>query len=194
MPYQAYGKMDKEDIYSIIAYIRTLPAKETTYPERKLDFPLSLIVNTIPQKSDLKPMPSPSDTLAYGAYLVNASACKDCHSQEEKGKLVEGMEFAGGRAFDFGFAKVTSANITPDKETGLGNWTKEQFVQRFKMYDAGVYKAQSVTQKDFNTIMPWLMYSGMKTSDLEAVYVYLQSLKPVKNEIGQKFVVTVAKH
>jgi hypothetical protein len=57
-----------------------------------------------------------------------------------------------------------------------------------------VYKAQSVTQKDFNTIMPWLMYSGMKTSDLEAVYVYLQSLKPVKNEIGQKFVVTVAKH
>ncbi|WP_235833088.1 c-type cytochrome [Arcticibacter tournemirensis] len=73
MPYKYYGQMDKEDIYSIIAYIRTLPEKETRVPERKLDFPLNFLVNTMPSKAELKTRPSENNKLAYGAYLVNAS-------------------------------------------------------------------------------------------------------------------------
>ena len=48
MPYPGYGKMDKEDIYSIIVYLRTLPAKTSDIPVSKSDFPMSIIINTIP--------------------------------------------------------------------------------------------------------------------------------------------------
>lgn len=183
MPYQAYAKMDQEDIYSIIAYIRTLPPKKANYPERKLDFPLSLIVNTIPKKADLKPMPSKTDQLAYGAYLTRASACSNCHTKTEKGNPIEGMEFAGGEVFNLPMGTLISANITPDKETGIGKWTKEQFVSRFKMYADSNYKPADVGPKEFQTVMPWLMYGKMEKSDLEAIYTYLRSVKPKKNAV-----------
>src|SRR5665213_1849553 len=51
MPYHYYGKMDKEDIYDIIAYIRSLPPIENKTPDRSIDFPMNFIVNTIPTKA-----------------------------------------------------------------------------------------------------------------------------------------------
>ncbi len=183
MPYQAYGKMDKEDVYSIIAYIRTLPARESNYPERKLNFPLSLIVNTIPKKAELKPIPAKTDQLAYGAYLVRSAACSNCHTKTEKGDPIEGMEFAGGEVFNLPMGTLSSANITPDLETGIGKWTKEQFVAKFKAFADSSYKPATVGSKDFQTVMPWLMYGKMEKTDLEAVYTYLRSVKPVKNPI-----------
>jgi mono/diheme cytochrome c family protein len=183
MPYGSYGKMDKEDIYSIIAYIRTLSEQKTEQPERKLDFPLNFIVNTMPSKADSKAIPSEKDQWAYGAYLVNASACKDCHTKAENGTPIEGMEFAGGNEYTLPTGKVYSANITSDTETGIGKWTKEQFVARFKMYADSSYKPAKVGAKDFQTIMPWLMYKGMKSSDLEAMYAYLKTIKPIRNQV-----------
>lgn len=187
MPYQSYGKMDKEDIYSIMAYIRTLPEVKSEMPERKLDFPLNFIVNTMPTKADHKPVPAETDQIAYGAYLLNAAACKDCHSKSSDGAVVEGMEFAGGANFNLPSGTVYSANITPDEETGIGKWTKEQFVSRFQMYADSAYNHAKLGEKDMQTVMPWIMYGGMKTSDLEAIYAYLRTLKPVKNSVT-KFV------
>lgn len=183
MPYKSYGRMDNEDIYSIIAYIRTLPEQAAkTYP-RKLDFPLNFIVNTIPVKGEPQHLPSKSDTLSYGAYLVNASACKDCHTKVEDGEFVEGVDFGGGRDFGMPGGTVFSANITPDVETGIGSWTKEEFVARFKAYADSGYQPIRVEKNEFQTIMPWMMYAGMEISDLEAIYTYLKTLKPIRNEV-----------
>jgi len=52
MPYQGYGQMDKEDIYSIIAYLRGVPPVKNEVAERSLDFPVNFIVNTIPGKAN----------------------------------------------------------------------------------------------------------------------------------------------
>ncbi|WP_423145979.1 c-type cytochrome [Rubrolithibacter danxiaensis] len=183
MPYNSYRQMDKEDIYSIIAYIRTLPERKSTFPERKLDFPLNFIVNTIPTKADLKPIPNEKDQLAYGAYILNAAACKECHTKAENGNPVEGMELAGGRDFQLPSGTVFSANLTPDPETGIGKWTREQFVAKFQMFADSSYRPANVGAHDFQTIMPWGMYGGMKKSDLEAIYAYLKTVKPVKNEV-----------
>jgi mono/diheme cytochrome c family protein len=189
MPYPHFGKMDKEDIYSIIAYLRTIPSIETKTPASKSDFPMNFIINTIPQKATFKPMPSPSNQIAYGEYLVNAAACSDCHTQREKGEPVPGMDFAGGFKFDMGDGTtVTSANITPDVETGIGSWTKEQFMAKFKSYADSVYKPAPVAKGEFQTIMPLTLYANMKASDIEAIYAYLKTVKPVKNKVT-KFVV-----
>ena len=79
---------------------------------------------------------------------------------------------------------LVSRNITPDKETGIGNWTLESFVGRFKSYDReNGYNPPPTEPTDFNSIMPWTMYAGMDSTDLEAMYVYLQSLDPINNKI-----------
>jgi len=187
MPWKSYGKMDKEDIYSIIAYIRTLQPKETKTPERKLDFPLNFLINTMPVAADNKPKPSEKDIVKYGGYLVNSAACIDCHTKSDKGELIAGTEFGGGANFKLPGGTVYSANITPDKETGIGNWTKETFVQRFRQHADSNYKSADVKPGQFQTIMPWMMYGKMKVSDLEAIYTYLKTVKPIKNQVT-KFV------
>lgn len=89
MPYSSFGKMDQADIYAIIAYMRTIPPKATHTPKRKLNFPLNIMVNTMPKKADLQQLPPESDTLKYGAYLVNAAACVHCHTKKEKGENIK---------------------------------------------------------------------------------------------------------
>lgn len=181
MPYMAYGKMDKEDIFSIIAFIRSLPEQKTSTPARELDFPVNFLVNTMPQKARLSQMPSRSDELKYGAYMLNAAACFDCHTNVENGKPIKGMDFAGGREFKLPEGSVFTANITPDAETGIGKWTQEQFVNRFKAFEDSLHTFKN--EHEFQTVMPWTMYSGMKTQDLKAIYAYLKTIKPIKNAV-----------
>ncbi|MDQ4120765.1 MAG: cytochrome c [Acidobacteriota bacterium] len=191
MPYPSFAKMDREDIYAIIAYLRTLPEIENKTPPSELDFPMSVIVHTIPKKAEFTQKPSPVDKINYGAYLTNAASCIECHTQMVRGQLVEGKEFAGGRSFPLpDGSRVISSNITPDKATGIGFWSEELFIQRFKAYDKRVNAGahQAVKPGDFNTIMPWTKYAEMTNEDLAAIFAYLQTLKPVSNKIGNTHV------
>jgi len=182
MPWPYYSKMDREDIYSIIAYLRTLKPIAKDYPKSTLDFPLNIIVHTMPQKATLGTKADTKDTLKYGEYLVNAAACKECHSPDDKGTLLPGLEFAGGREFKGDGNAVRSANITPDVATGIGGWSKEMFIARFKVY-SDVSQAQKVGKSDFQTVMPWWNFAKMSDSDLASIYTYLKTLKPVKNMV-----------
>lgn len=182
MPYHYYGKMDKEDIYDIIAYIRTLPSIDNEIPARSVNFPMNFILNTIPAKASLVEKPSRSDTIKYGAYMVNSAACMECHTQVKQGQIIPELSFSGGREFNMGNGSVFSANITPDDATGIGSWSAEQFVARFKAYkDSANFPV--INSKKVNTIMPWVMMAGMDTSDLRSIYAYLHTLKPVKNTV-----------
>jgi mono/diheme cytochrome c family protein len=183
MPYPYYGKMDDEDIYSIIAYIRTLAPIQSENTLAKSDFPMNIIINTIPAKGTPTKRPDPSDTIAYGGYMVNASGCIECHTQVEKGQVIKELAFSGGRDFSLPDGSVLrSANITPHK-TGIGNWSKEFFLQRFKMYADSSYVPATVNAGEFNTIMPWTMYAHMTTEDLSSIYAYLKTVKPLENSV-----------
>lgn len=182
MPYHFYGRMDKEDIYDIIAYIRTLKPIENNTPVRKLNFPANFIVNTIPVRANFQKKPEKSDTVSYGGYLVNAAGCIDCHTPAKKGELILEKSFAGGRDFNLPFGTLYSANITPDVTTGIGSWTPEEFVSRFKTF-ANPADLYLVTDKDVNTVMPWTFFAGMDTSDLRSIYAYMQTIEPKKNKV-----------
>lgn len=184
MNYPAYGKLDSEDIYSIIAYLRTLPAIPNDVAATTLDFPLSFIVNTMPKPAAMTPRPDSTDSIAYGGYLVKMASCADCHSKVDKGKVIAGTEFGGGRDFGPSAGKeVYSANITPDKETGIGNWSRELFIRAFKQYADSGYVLRPLVAGDRGTPMPWLAYAGMKEKDLSAIYVYLHSLQPIHDDV-----------
>jgi mono/diheme cytochrome c family protein len=193
MPHKNYGQLDESDILSVIAYLRTLPAIENKVPESESDFPMNFIINTIPSKANLSQMPSTSDKVAYGGYLVKAAACADCHTPFEGGKFDEAFRLAGGRVFEFPSGKLTSANLTPDNETGIGSWSQDMFISRFSSFrDSAMAHKKVDFMKEFNTIMPWAMYSGMTDQDLGAIYQYLRTLKPSKHSVV-KFVPRAAK-
>lgn len=182
MPYPNFAKMDPEDIKDVIAYIRTLTPIEVQRESSKADFPMNIIIKTIPQKTSPGNRPDPSNTVAYGEYLATAASCGDCHTKMEKGEFV-GEFLSGGQPFHMPDGSVvTSHNLTPDK-TGIGDWSKDKFIQTFKQYSDSNYIIEPVQKGRMQSIMPWIMYSGMESSDLAAIYDYLRSLDPVDNEV-----------
>ena len=78
---------------------------------------------------------------------------------------------------------VRSPNITMHKQTGIGNWTKEAFIARFKAYVDSSYVSPKLAPGELNTPMPWTMYAGMKQEDLGAMYAYLSTIKPIDNQV-----------
>lgn len=183
MAYPRFGKMDKEDILSIIAYIRTLEPVKKDIPEAEIDFPVNFLINTMPAQAAFTTIPDTADKVKYGAYVANAAGCVQCHSREEKGQTIPGTEFGGGFEFGQPAGVARSANITPDKETGIGNWTLEMFTGKFKAYTDSSYVPKKLAPDEVNTPMPWAMYAGMTTTDLEAIYAYLQTVRPIRNQV-----------
>jgi mono/diheme cytochrome c family protein len=188
MPYPHFGAMSEDDVHAVVAYIRTLRAIENTPPARQLGFPLNLIVRTIPGPNTYGTRPSPDDRVAYGKYLTSAALCSDCHTPiDDRGTPLPGMDFAGGMEFRETGYLVRSANITPDSNTGIGSWTEQQFIDKFKAFEspdsATVLGEQ---EKKQNTVMPVTAYAGMTRDDLAAIYAYLRTLKPVTNRV-EKF-------
>ncbi|MGC3943877.1 MAG: cytochrome C [Chryseolinea sp.] len=185
MPYPYYGQMDDEDIYSLIAYLRSLEPIENEVAESSADFPVSIILRTIPAKGNPTKRPLLSDTVAYGAYMANASGCIECHTPiNDQNQIMREVAFSGGRVFGMPDGSVIrSANISQDAETGIGKWSKSAFIQRFKAYADSSYTPPAVAAGEFNTIMPWTMYANMKDEDLGAIYTYLRTLPGHKSEI-----------
>ena len=184
MPYMDFNHLSKEDLYSIVAYIRSLKPIENKVPDRHLNFPMNLIVKTLPLHTyNPAPQPDTSNALSYGKYLVTIAGCGGCHTQMVKGEPVKGMEFAGNMAFNLPWGTVRSANITPDNETGIGKWSENQFISFFKTFDSDNAKNIPVNPHEFNTIMPITSFAGMTKTDLGAIYTYLRTVNPVHNKV-----------
>jgi hypothetical protein len=167
-----------------MAYVRSLKPVTNDPPASKPDFPMNIILHTIPQPAHPSKHPDPSDSLNYGKYLVLACGCIECHTQaDSKGKLLAGLSFAGGREFQLPWGIIRSANLTSDSATGIGKSTAQVFINRFKAYDPADHPLQPVGLHDFNSIMPWSMYAGMTTSDLSSIFQYLHSLAPIQNQV-----------
>ncbi len=179
MPYLSYGKMDREDINSIISYIRSLQPVANDPPASKSDFPMSIIIHLIPQKAEFSTRPAATDKVAYGRYLANAASCAECHTPDNKGQIIETELFRGGRAFALPDGTwVQSKNITPDP-TGIGAWTEDYFIEMFKKHEN---EKAPIPAGQTQTVMPWTGYAGMTREDLAAIYAYLRTVKPQKSK------------
>ena len=101
-----------------------------------------------------------------GEYLARAADCAACHTAEG------GMPYAGGRAFVLPFGTLYSTNITPDKETGIGNYSDVNFLD-------AVHKGLGRGNTRLYPAMPFASYTYMTDADAGAIKAYLFSLKPV---------------
>jgi cytochrome c553 len=146
-----------------------------------------------------------------GKYLVWFGGCHDCHSPKVAGpggiplpdekRLLSGHPEkdlypvwtpAGSKAYDtlattssmmtawagpWGVSFAT--NLTPDKETGVGEWSEESFMQSMR---TGKHQGQP-NGRDILPPMPWPNLKDLTDADLKAIWAYLRSIPPIKNQV-----------
>jgi mono/diheme cytochrome c family protein len=109
---------------------------------------------------------APSGQIARGEYVTRAADCAACHT------LPGGEPFTGGRAFKLPIGVVYSPNITPDAETGIGQYTDAQWL---RVIHRGINRVGA----HLYPAMPYPSYTRMSDDDALAIKAYLFSLKPV---------------
>lgn len=183
MPYASFNRMAKNDLLSIIAYIRTLKPIKNQVPERHLMIPISLAypAAALRKSVDENIAPPQSDSIKYGGYLVEMAGCSGCHTPYIRGEEDLSRMMGGGNLFNLGSFKVTSANLTPDSATGIGARGEMAFLEKF--YVCRQETGYNFNPGKLNTVMPVVSFAGMTDGDLKAIYVYLRSLKPVRNAV-----------
>src|SRR5947199_5353952 len=101
-----------------------------------------------------------------GLYRERLSDCMACHTQPG------GTPFAGGREIGTPFGTLSSPNITPDKDTGIGGWSDDEF------YNA-LHQGIGHGGEYLYPVMPYTSYTKMTRADVLVIKTYLFSLKPV---------------
>jgi mono/diheme cytochrome c family protein len=101
-----------------------------------------------------------------GRYLAAAGDCVSCHTRPG------GEPFAGGLPLKTPFGTIYSANITPDKTTGIGGWSEEQLAR-------AMHEGIDDEGHHLYPAFPYTAYTNVTDEDVGAIYAYLKSLMPV---------------
>ncbi|HTL36567.1 MAG TPA: c-type cytochrome [Kofleriaceae bacterium] len=175
MPYTRFRRITDEDTLAVIAYLRSVPPIATGVPRSEIQFPVSMFVRLAPAPLSSSPPAWPTDPVERGKILLEVMSCVDCHTKMEKGKPIEGMQYAGGNKFKGPMGTVYTSNITPDQATGIGAYSDDDLMRVFKEGKG----------KDGRTlwVMPWRALQGTKDEDLRAVIAALRTLEPVSNVV-----------
>jgi len=107
-----------------------------------------------------------ADPLTRGEYLARAADCMVCHTARG------GTEYAGGFGFTLPFGTIYSTNITPDKATGIGNYTDQEFLN-------AMHRGVRSDGANLYPAMPFASYTYMTDEDALAIKAYLFTLAPV---------------
>jgi mono/diheme cytochrome c family protein len=174
MPYEKFRAMTDEDLASVIVYIRSLKPQKNVMTPTAVPFPLSRLINGVPQPVEGAVTADLSTPEKRGEYIVRMAACEDCHStRDDQGNLIPGFSFAGGTPLPFeGRKTIASANITP-AVNGIPYYTEELFIETIR--------TGKVRARELDAFMPTRYYAGMTDQDLKDIFAYLKTLKPVEH-------------
>ncbi len=111
------------------------------------------------------------EQIERGRYLATLADCGACHTRPD------GPPYAGGVALQTPFGVIVGPNITPDAETGIGNWTDDDFV-------AALHEGRGRDGIRLYPAMPYPAYTKMTRDDVLAIRAYLATVTPVHNEIN----------
>ena len=118
-----------------------------------------------------------------GKYLVTFGGCNDCHTPGYFFGKPDMTKYLGGSEVAFeipGLGAFPGRNITPDKETGIGNWTVEQII-------TALQQGKRPDGRTLAPIMPYHAFSFLSKDDALAIAAFLQSIPPVKNAVVGPF-------
>lgn len=178
-----------EDMKSIVAWLRSdaygvKPSKDEapkSQPSLLTKFLSHIAFKPLPYPEAGVSMPDTNDQLAWGKYLANGQyACFSCHSADFKTnndlEPEKSEKFYGGGnlLLDLQRNEIKSLNITPDGETGIGNWTEQDFITAMR-----TGKRKNGEQLRY----PMIPYTRLTDNELKAIYAYLRTIPPIKNKV-----------
>ncbi|MCI0707893.1 MAG: c-type cytochrome [Ignavibacteriae bacterium] len=185
MPMATLKGLSDDDVFAIVSYLRSIPPVNNKVTPHDIRFPTKMlfalgVVGPEPPITEPIPTPARSVTPEYGQYLAkHAALCSDCHTPRNlnDGSFYFDSLFAGS-SISFGQIEgdpiwAYATNITPDAETGIGNWTEEQFL-------LAVRTGTRPDGRVLVTHMPYAEYGLWDEDDLRAIYLYLKSVPPIK--------------
>jgi mono/diheme cytochrome c family protein len=185
MPYEAYSGMAQDDLKALIAYLRTLkPVKKAT-PQMKSWVPFNrslgvpLWLKVFGNFSN-PPAQAPQGGTERGRYLVDhVSLCIDCHTPRNSIGVPNRSMYLAGAGKKIGPLGQAVPNITPDKDTGISEWKRDDIV--------GVLLTG--TKPDLDNIQGLMAevieqgYKNMTKQDALVIADYVKSVRPIKNRI-----------
>lgn len=183
--FMPFHNLSDEDLTAVISFLRSQPPVKNKVPENHFNFlgkaVRAFLIKPIGPDGEVAKSVKPDTTAAYGKYLIYyVSNCRGCHTNRSlMTGAYTGPFFAGGLKFDEADGSYcVTPNLTPDKETGrIYGWSEDQFINRFRQ--------QRVIR---TSPMPWDQFRNITDNDLKAIYKYLMSLDPVKNDTGPTYV------
>jgi mono/diheme cytochrome c family protein len=112
--------------------------------------------------------PAPDEIIARGKALVEAGDCASCHTADPA------KPFAGGKRIDTPFGAIYSPNLTPDKDTGIGAWSDQDFRRALR-------EGISPRGSRYYPAFPYPYFTKMTRDDIQAIRAYLATRTPVHN-------------
>lgn len=178
MPYEWFHEMSDDDAFSVARYLKSLPpVRNKVMQNPNLIFNLGKLLFLAPKQAMSVSAPPAAATAQYGGYLAqHVGLCADCHTprtglraEPDRSRVFAGMAHPPK---DF---PAKPSNITPDEATGIGQWSEEDFLRTTR---TGVNPAG----KSLNPFMPWQELRRMSDDDLRALYRYLRTTPPIRND------------
>jgi cytochrome c553 len=182
MPYEWFHEMADEDAFAVAQYLKSLaPVRNAVRQSPNIWFKIADLLFLGPEPPISASAPPRGATVEYGRYLSqHLGLCADCHtprggirSAPDKSRL-----FAGMRNPPEGFP-ANPSNLTPDPETGIGRWSESDFLQTIR---TGVNPSGRLLHR----FMPWPQIGRMPDDDLRAIYRYLRTVTPIRNEVPRR--------
>ena len=167
MPYPYYNRMTDADAAALVAYLRAQPAIHNVVA-RSTDLPMKPIAMTQPRGN----VDRVEDLHAHGEYIASLMHCGACHTPTTGPFAAQA--FAGGTRF----GDVIAANITPDRDSGIGSWTDTDMIRAVReMKDAQgqPIRAPMASYRD--------AWSHLTDGDAQALVFFLRSVPPVHHDI-----------
>jgi len=112
------------------------------------------------------------ELIQRGRYLVTLADCTACHSDPTR----PDSPFGGGHPVPTPFGTLLAPNITPDPQTGIGNWSAQQF-------DDAVRRGRMPDGRRLYPAMPFPYFARMSGADVRAIYAYLNTVTPVHHAV-----------
>jgi mono/diheme cytochrome c family protein len=185
-PYPAFTGLTDRDLRDLKAYIFTLPPVARPNKPHQVPFPFNLRLGALAWKllyfreGPFAPDPSRDAAWNRGRYLVEAAGhCAECHTQRDRfGGLKRAMWMAGSAD---GAEGKPAPNVTPDKDTGIGNWKETDLVY---FLETGTLPDGDVAGGLMGEV---IRYGTGKLSaeDRKAMATYLKSLKPITHKVAK---------
>jgi mono/diheme cytochrome c family protein len=188
MRYEWFHEMSDRDAFAAARYLKTLPAVSNRVTQSpNLIFHVARALFLGPIRGEAAPPPQRGSTVEYGRYLSRIALCVDCHTPTSglQSKLDRDRLFSGQSHPPKDFI-ANPSNLTPDSLTGIGRWTEADFLGTIRTGD----DPQGHTLNDF---MPWRQLRRMSDDDLRAIYVYLRTVPPLRNQVPRRVTVPVAR-